>query len=162
MEGQQLAVIVSILLWIIGYLLSAYSYTHLFSKGILPDRLRNLTTPKSVLFILIGSIILIPFLAAMMFRIGGALELNMGIAWGCYIEYVTLGSFILWLLSLLVFLIVLLITLIQPQLLSFPNRGKAILFFFSHNTYSFLLFFLTKLAIQYLSGPLSGKDASCL
>lgn len=160
MEGRHFAVIISILVWITGYLFSLYFFSYKFSHGIIPKKLRIKTNNKVMLFYLLGSMIISPFIAGMSYRIGGIMERGNGIAWGCYIEDYWL-CILLWLGSFFITSIFLLISLINPTLLKFKKRINAFALYGLHNIYTLILLIVIGILIPILSGPLSGKGSTC-
>lgn len=162
MEGRHFAVITTILIWIIGYIISLYFFSYKFSKGILPIKLRERTSLKTLTYMVIALPIISPILAGLSYRIGGILEKGNGIAWGCYIEDFSLGSILLWFLSLIGLLIMVLISLVKPSLFGFQDRKRALALYFTHHLYTLILLTIIGLLIPILSGPLSGKGSTCL
>lgn len=162
MEGRHIAVIATIIIWFIGYFISLFYFSYKFSNGILPIRLRERTNLKTVNYIIIGIPIISPILAGLTYRIGGILERGNGIAWGCYIEDFFLGAILLWFLSLVGLFVLLLISLVKPNLFGFQNRKRALALYFTHHLYTLLLLIIIGILIPILSGPLSGKSSSCL
>jgi hypothetical protein len=162
MEGRHLAVMATIIIWLVGYLISIFYFSHRFSTGIIPIRLRERTSLKRYTYILIGMPLISPLFSGLAYRIGGILEKGNGIAWGCYIEDFWLGSIVLWFLSALSLFILLLISLAKPGIFGFQDRKKALALYFMHHLYTLLLLIIIGILIPILSGPLSGKGSTCL
>lgn len=161
MVGSHLAVIATMIIWIVGYFISFFYFSHKFSTGIIPIRIRERTNIKKVSYIIIGMPIVSPIIAGLMYRIGGILEKGNGIAWGCYIEDFWLFSIVLWFLSLPSLFIFLLISLAKPNLFGFQDRKNALALYFLHHLYTLLLLIIIGVLIPSLSGPLNGKGATC-
>lgn len=162
MEGRHLAILTTIAIWVIGYLISLFYFSYKFSEGNVPLRLKKEKHLKTLTHTIIALPIVSPILAGLSYRIGGILESGNGIAWGCYIEDFWLGVILLWVLSLSCLFILLLICMIKPELLGFRERKMAIFAYFVHHFYTLFLFLIMGIFIPILSGPLSGKGASCL
>jgi hypothetical protein len=162
MEGRHLAVIATVLIWISGYIISLFFFSYKFSNGILPIRLRERTNLKTLTYLVITFPFLSPLLAGLSYRIGGILEKGNGIAWGCYIENFFLGSILLWFLSLSILFILLIFSLVKPNLFRFQDRKRPLALYFTHHLYTLLLLIIIGILIPILSGPLSGKGSTCL
>jgi hypothetical protein len=162
MEGRHLAVIATVLIWISGYIISLFFFSYKFSNGILPIRLRERTNLKTLTYLVIAFPFLSPLLAGLSYRFGGILEKGNGIAWGCYIEDFFLGSILLWFLSLSILFILLIFSLVKPNLFGFQDRKRPLALYFTHHLYTLLLLIIIGILIPILSGPLSGKGSTCL
>jgi hypothetical protein len=162
MEGRHLALITAVIIWFSGYIISLFYFSYRFSNGILPIRLRERTNLKTLTYIIIGIPIISPILAGLAYRIGGILEKGNGIAWGCYIEDFYVGAILLWFLSLICLFILLVISLVKPNLFGFQDRKRALGLYFTHHLYTLLLLIIIGILIPILSGPLSGKGSTCL
>lgn len=161
MGGQHLAVIITLLIWICSYFISLFYFGNTLSNGLLAI-LKARFSGSRVGYIIMGIPFMAAILAGLLFRLGGILEKDRGIAWGCYIELFTLGTLGLWGLSALSFFIILLICLVNPALFGFQSRRKAIGLYVVHHAYTLLQLILMRYLIEELSGPLSGKDSTCL
>jgi hypothetical protein len=161
-EGRHLAVLATILIWIVGYIISFFYFSHKFSTGIIPIRLRERTNLKTLTYIIIGMPFVSSILAGLSYRIGGIIEKGNGIAWGCYIEDFWVGAIFLWFLSVVSLFILLVINLVKPNLFGFQDRKRALGLYFTHHLYTILLLIVIGILIPILSGPLSGKGSTCL
>jgi hypothetical protein len=161
MEGRHFAVFASISVLIIGYIISFYFFSYKLSDGLIPNRLRQFTRNKHLVYLILCVTLVSPFLGGFFYRIGGNLEIGNSIFWGCYIENFWEGSIFLWFFSFLIMTFFLIIGVIKPKLFGFKKRKKLILFFVLHNLYSLFLLILMGIFIPILSGPLSGKNATC-
>jgi hypothetical protein len=162
MEGRHIAVFATTLIWIVGYFISIFYFSQKFSSGIIPSRLREKTNLKKMSYFMVVLPFVSSILAGLLYRIGGILEKGNGIAWGCYIEDFWLGTIFLWAISLICLFFLLVISLIKPNLYGFQDRKRALAFYFIHHLYTLLLLIIIELLIPILSGPLTGKDSSCL
>jgi hypothetical protein len=98
----------------------------------------------------------------MAFRVGGLLQKRGGIAWGCYFESFSLVSMVLWGLSAMFLSILVVVSLVKPGIFGFKNRVSGLLLYLVHHLYTLLLLVLIIKLLPILSGPLSGKTATCL
>lgn len=161
MEGRHFAVIVSLLVWILGYCFSFLFFSHRFSNGIIAKLASEKFSPKKLNYVFLMIPVISPFIAGQAYRIGGIFEFDNGISWGCYIEDFALGAIFMLSLSVMVLFVVLVISIIKPNLLGFSARPNALKWYVSHHLYVFLLMLIIWYFIPILSGPLSGKEGSC-
>jgi hypothetical protein len=161
LEGRHFAVVATILIWIVGYLISFFYFSYNFSNGIIPKKLREKINQKKLTYLLIGTPFISPILAGLIYRFGGLSEYGKGIAWGCYIEDFSLGSILLWFLSTLSLFVLLLLSFVKPKIFGFQDRKRPLALYFAHHLYTLLLLLIIGLLIPILSGPLSGKESSC-
>jgi hypothetical protein len=162
MEGRHIAVFASIIIWIAGYFISIFYFSQKLSSGIIPARFREKTNLKKLTYFILGMPFISSILAGFIYRLGGILEKGNGIAWGCYIDDFWLGTIFLWVISLICLFFLLVICLIKPYLLGFQDRKRALALYFLHHLYTLLLLIIIEILIPFLSGPLTGKDSSCL
>ena len=161
MEGRFLAVSASVIIWIIGYIISLRYFSHKFTNEVKILDSKEKADIKMLTYAIVGTPFLSPMLASTAFRIGGILEKGRGIAWGCYIEDFSLITIFLWLGSVILLFIMLIFDLLQPA----PgphSRKKAVGLYLIHHLYTLILFYLMHFLIPILAGPLSGKGSSCL
>ena len=161
MGGRHIAVVVSILVWILGYIFSLFFFSNRYSQlgfvKSIGEKYEAIKLKYSLFLIQIFS----PIVAAQAYRIGGIFELGNGIFWGCYIEDFEFITGLMLFLSLVFLLIFLLIGLINPDLIGFSARLDVLKWYLLHHLYVILLWVITFKLIPILSGPLSGKDGSC-
>jgi hypothetical protein len=161
MPGRYLAILLSTLIWVIGYMISLYYFRHRFVLRAQPGGEEAYQDTPSIRNFLIGLIVLAPFLSGAAFRIGDFLE-GGGIIWGCYFEDYGLITLGLWSLSFIGLSFLWVVTLISPSFLGFHNRKSALLIYLAHNLYTLILFLIIYYGIRHFSGDLGGKDGSCL
>jgi hypothetical protein len=161
MEGRHIAVVATIIIWIVGYIISFFYFSYKFSTGIIPLRLRERVNLKTLTYIIVGMPFVLSILAGLIYRIGGILEKGNGIAWGCYIGDFSVGAGLLWFLSAFSLFILLLISFAKPNLFGFQDRKRAMGLYFTHHLYTLLLEIIIVNLIPILSGPLSGKESTC-
>lgn len=160
--GHHLAVIGSLIAWLAVYLISL---GFLFTK--FSNRIKTVVQGKFFGFIakpkLVGFVIVFaPIFAGLLYRLGGYIEQNKGIAWGCYIESFWIGVLILWVAIAIIQLLAMLIGLFSPKILLFESRINLFLSFLICNIFALALSIIFAIAIIEISGPLSGKTSSCL
>jgi uncharacterized membrane protein len=159
--GHHIAVIGSLMAWLAVYLVTL---GFLFTK--FSNRFSLLAQGKTIAFIskpltVAVATILAPLLAGLLYRLGGYVEHNNGIAWGCYIESFWLGVLLLWVALVIIEFLAMLIGLISPKALLFENRKNLFISFLICNIYAIFVSLLFAIAIDVISGPLSGKTSSC-
>lgn len=160
MDGKFIAILSSLFLWFITYLISLFFVSFKLSNGIIPDKIRAKITEKELYKYLIISSIFLPFLASKMFDFGAFLATDY-IIWGCCIEDFTFGMTLLWFLFSLIFTIVLLFGIKSFKRLKFQSRKDLLLAYFIHLSYSFLMTIVFILFIYLFTGDLHGKSDSC-
>jgi hypothetical protein len=161
MEGRHFAVIASLIIWLIGYLISLSFFLNKYSTRIIPIRVREIIQMNKFIYLMVSLPIISSILSGLMYRVGGIWEVGNGIAWGCYIEDFYFGTLAIWFISFVSLFLMLLISLVKPTLLSFDNRKNALKLYFFHHIYTLLLSIVIYILIPFLSGPLSGKNSSC-
>ena len=161
MPGRHIAISLSVLLWVIGYLISLYYFTHRYVKRARPGGEEEYPDTPAIRSFLIGLIILAPFLSGMAYRFGGFLEGD-GIIWGCYIEDFGLITLGLWTLSFIGLSFLWVVTMVSPSYIGFHDRKSALLLYIAQNLYTLVLFLTVYYGIRHFSGDLSGKNGSCL
>lgn len=158
MEGRHFAVLSSIFLWCITYIIGFVIISNKFSNGILFSKIiANLKINKTILI----TTILLPFLAGVSYRIGGNIERGNSIAWGCYIESFSEGTLVLWILSGIILFLVMIFGLIKPNALKFQKGLDLFLAYTMFHLFVLFTIFVYSVFIGYFSGDLSGKNSSC-
>ena len=157
MEGRHFAVLSSIFLWSLTYLIGFLIISNKFSKGSLFSKITSKIKIFRTIFI---ATILFPFLAGIFYRVGGQMEGDNPIAWGCYIEDFMMSLFI-WLIVGIFLFFVMIYGFINPNKLNFSKRFDVFLTYTIIQIFAFLMVFVYFLFINYFSGELSGKDSSC-
>lgn len=162
MEGRHFALLVSVSIWFISYLISLYFFSYYFSSRIIPSKLRNITNKIKLNRIILTAILSSPIIAGLSFGIGSKMERSNGIAWGCYIEAFWNISFLIWFLLLFVFFIFLIIFMMKPIFFGFKNKTSILKFFLYHNFLTLIHVGIITVLIPLFSGPLSGINSTCL
>jgi hypothetical protein len=157
MEGRHFAVLTSISLWSLTYLIAFIIISNKLSKG-------NLFTKIASKFKIYWTVfyisILFPFLAGVSYNIGGSMEKGNSIAWGCYIQDFSL-SLIIWLFIGTILFFLMIYGLINPTKLKFAKRKELFITYILIQTYAFFMIIIYFICINYFSGELSGKNSSC-
>lgn len=157
MEGRHFAVLTSISLWSLTYLIALIIISNKLSK----DNLFTKIASKFKIYWTVFYIsILFPFLAGISYNIGGSMEKGNSIAWGCYIEDFWLSS-IIWLFIGTILFFVMIYGLINPTKLKFAKRKDLFFAYISIQSYAFFMIIIYFICIGYFSGDLSGKDSTC-
>jgi hypothetical protein len=158
MEGKNFAILSSIFLWSLTYLIGFLIISNKFSKGALFNKIAS----KFKIFrtILITTI-LFPFLAGIFYGIGGLMEEGKSLPWGCYIEDFVTGAGFLWFVTGFILFLVMILGLINPNKLKLQKRLDLILIYLTVQSFALLMIFVYFIFIGYFSGALSGKDSSC-
>lgn len=159
MEGRHFAVLTSISLWSLTYLIAFIIISNKLSKG---NLFTKIATKFKIYWTVFYISILFPFLAGVSYNIGGSMEKGNSIAWGCYIENFFSGAVFLWLLSGIVLFLIMILGFFNPKKLRFDKRKDLFFAYISIQSYAFLMIIIYFICIGYFSGELSGKDSSCL
>lgn len=157
MEGRHIAVIASVLTYFLFYVFNAVAIKHLFSA-----KSKFAIGKNKTLFGMLFASTLVIIFVAMYFKVGGNIEFNNGVSWGCYVEDFLLVALFFWALGLLTTSVLLFTTLINPSALNFNNRPNILFAYLLHNVITFLVLKMAILAIPYFSPDLSGINSSCL
>lgn len=157
MEGRHFAVLSSIFLWSLTYLIGFLFISNKLSKGYFFSKITSKLKIYRTIFIIT---IVFPFMAGIFYGIGGRMERGNSIAWGCYIEDFIMSLFIWFIVGIILFF-VMIYGFINPIKLNFKKRFDLFLTYIIIQTFGFLMVFVYLLFINYFSGELSGKDSSC-
>ena len=157
MEGRHFAVLSSIGLWCITYIIGFLIISNKFSKGYLFIKITSKFKIYRTIFI---TTILLPFFAGVSYNIGGKMERGNSIAWGCYIEEFSF-CLIIWMFFGIILFLMVIYGLINPNKLKFKKRLYLFLACLIIQSYGLLMIFIYGIFINYFSGDLSGKESTC-
>jgi hypothetical protein len=155
-----LVVIVALLIWILGYIISFLFFGNRVLLNNMPKFFDKFSR-KQINY----SMVLLPFVFALIsgltFRLGGVLEKRNDIFWGCYIEDYSIFSILLWILSVVVLFFILIIILFFPK--SFGVRGikNAFYIYVLHHLYMLVFSVLIIKLIPILASSLRGVNSTC-
>ena len=157
MKIGYIAVMSAIFLWGLTYLISLILILSRFSCILKLKTIVNKGIFYKILFLIT---FILPLLAATVYRIGGFLQGNRLIYWGCFIEdfYKT---FFIWKLVSLIMFFLMIITLVKPSFFGFKKRLDIIFSYILLQSYNFIMIIIYLLFIYYTSGYLSGKSWNC-
>lgn len=158
MEGRHFAVLSSVFLWSVTYLIGFLIISNKFSNGSLFSKINSKFKFLRTIFI---TTIIFPFLAGIFYGIGGYMERENPIAWGCYIENFFGGAGVLWFLSGIMLFLIMIFGLINPMRIKYSKRLNLFLAYTIIQTFGFLMLIIYLIFINYFSGDLNGKDSSC-
>lgn len=157
MEGRHFAVLSSIGLWCITYLIGFLIISNKFSKS---NLFNKITSKLKIYSTFIVTTILLPFLAGLSYNIGGKMERGNSIAWGCYIEDF-LYCILIWVFIGIILFLMVIYGLMNPNKLKFKKRLDIFLAYLIIQSYGLLMILIFGIFINYFSGDLSGKDSTC-
>lgn len=158
MEGRHFAVLTSLGLWCITYIIGFLIISNKFSKGSLFNKI---TSKFKIFRTILITTILFPFLAGIFYGIGGLIEDGKSLAWGCYIEDFATGAFSLWFVTGFILFLVMILGLINPNKLKLQKRLDLILIYLTVQSFALIMIIVYFLFIGYFSGDLIGKDSTC-
>jgi hypothetical protein len=147
MNAGQTAVTVSLIIYTFGYVVSLYAVSFWFSKGLMPEKLRNLSSTPSVFNTVLLTTFFVPLTAFLSFYWSKEAILPAGMNLSDYALHFSTGAHIIWFLILKPMVIGFLVGLITPETMGFSHRNKAILAFIMHNLGSYSMIQLMKWVI---------------
>lgn len=149
MSAPQIAVLVTLIMYTFGYIVSLYAVSYWFSSGLMPQKWRAFSSNSIVFQAVIYATVFIPLVTWFSFHLAVESDVSQTIVWKDYLSHVSVGAHIIWFLSLKPMVVGLIVGLISPETMGFSQRSKAVLAFMMHNTGSYAMVQIVKTVIVF-------------
>ena len=149
MSAAQIAVLVTLIMYSFGYVVSLYAVSYWFSSGLMPEKLRQLSSTSIVFQAVIYATLFIPLVTWFSFFLAVGADSQQTVVWQDYLGHVSLGVHLIWFLLLKPMVVGLIVGMISPETMGFSGRNKAVLAFVMHNLGSYAMIQIVKLVISF-------------